>query len=263
MNERLYRSRDDRIIAGVAGGLAQQFRIDPSLVRILWVILVIPTGGLALLLYIIMAFVVPEEPAGDARWAAWDRGPGGYGWPEDAGSSSTGGGVPAGVAGGMGSATAAPGPGGQPGSFAMSEPSPTTSADAAAISPTPGTDTGSSTTAAGPLGVPAGFTPRGAGFTGGGATPGPGPGPTRDARDAWREQRHAWRDERRAARREHRDGFGALLFGLILILVGAYFLVRAYVPAFDTDRAWPFLILGIGVVLLFGAIRRSNGPNGG
>ena len=142
----------------------------------------------------------------------------------------------------------------------MNRPRPIAKLD---ISPPPAPAPGASTPAAGPLGAPAVFTPSGAGFTGGGATPGPGPGPTRDARDAWREQRHAWRDERRAARREHRDGFGALLFGLILILVGAYFLVRAYVPAFDTDRAWPFLILGIGVVLLLGAIRRSNGPNGG
>ena len=63
MNERLYRARDDRFILGVAAGVADQLNVDPSLVRILWAILIIPTGGLALLLYIIMAFVVPEEPA--------------------------------------------------------------------------------------------------------------------------------------------------------------------------------------------------------
>ncbi len=64
MNERLYRSRSDRMIAGVAGGLAQSMRLDPSIVRIIWAILVPATGGLALIVYIVMAIVVPEEPAG-------------------------------------------------------------------------------------------------------------------------------------------------------------------------------------------------------
>ena len=87
MNERLYRSRDERIIAGVAGGVAERFRVDPSLVRILWIILVPLTGGLAFLLYVIMAVIVPGEPAGDVRWAAWEGQSGsGYQWP-DAGTA--------------------------------------------------------------------------------------------------------------------------------------------------------------------------------
>ena len=61
MNRRLFRSRDDRILAGVAGGLADLWDADPSLVRVVWVILVPLTGGFALLAYIVMAFVVPEE----------------------------------------------------------------------------------------------------------------------------------------------------------------------------------------------------------
>jgi phage shock protein C len=61
MNRRLFRSRDDRILAGVAGGLADLWDADPSLVRVVWVILVPLTGGLALLAYVIMALVVPEE----------------------------------------------------------------------------------------------------------------------------------------------------------------------------------------------------------
>ena len=64
MNERLYRSRTDRMLAGVAGGLAHSMRLDPSLVRIVWAILIPATGGLALVVYIVMAFVVPEAPAG-------------------------------------------------------------------------------------------------------------------------------------------------------------------------------------------------------
>ena len=62
MNDRLFRSRDDRMLAGVAGGLAEMWDADPSLVRIVWALLVPFTGGIALLVYIVMAIVVPEEP---------------------------------------------------------------------------------------------------------------------------------------------------------------------------------------------------------
>jgi phage shock protein C len=58
---RLYRSRHDRMLAGVAGGLAEMWGADPSLVRVIWALLVIFTGGVALLVYIVMALVVPEE----------------------------------------------------------------------------------------------------------------------------------------------------------------------------------------------------------
>ena len=61
MGDRLYRSRHDRMLAGVAGGLAEMWGADPSLVRIIWALLVIFTGGIALLVYIVMAIVVPEE----------------------------------------------------------------------------------------------------------------------------------------------------------------------------------------------------------
>jgi len=57
----LFRSRDDRMLAGVAGGLAELWDADPSLVRIVWALLVVLTGGIALVVYIVMAIVVPEE----------------------------------------------------------------------------------------------------------------------------------------------------------------------------------------------------------
>ncbi len=69
MDTRLYRSRDDRMIAGVAGGLADYLGLDPSLVRIGWAIFIL-VGGLGLVVYIIMAIVVPEEPElGSAAWS--------------------------------------------------------------------------------------------------------------------------------------------------------------------------------------------------
>lgn len=49
------------MLAGVAGGLAEMWGADPALVRIIWALLVILTGGAALLVYIVMAIVVPEE----------------------------------------------------------------------------------------------------------------------------------------------------------------------------------------------------------
>jgi phage shock protein C len=60
--DRLYRSRDDRMLAGVAGGLAELWGADPSLVRVIWALLVVFTGGVALIVYIVMAIVIPEEP---------------------------------------------------------------------------------------------------------------------------------------------------------------------------------------------------------
>lgn len=67
---RLYRSTHDRMLAGVAGGLAEMWGADPSLVRVIWALLVVFTGGIALLVYIVMALVVPEEPLDFDRAAA-------------------------------------------------------------------------------------------------------------------------------------------------------------------------------------------------
>ncbi len=49
-------------LAGVSGGLAERIGIDPSLVRIGWVVLAFASSGLFALVYIVMAIVVPEEP---------------------------------------------------------------------------------------------------------------------------------------------------------------------------------------------------------
>lgn len=62
--KRLYRSRTDRQVAGVCGGLAVYLGLDVSIVRIAFIVLAL-LGGPGLLLYIILALVVPEEPAAD------------------------------------------------------------------------------------------------------------------------------------------------------------------------------------------------------
>lgn len=61
MNRKLYRSRKDKMLGGVAGGLAEYFDIDPTLVRIAFVIILF-LGGSGILAYLILWIVVPEEP---------------------------------------------------------------------------------------------------------------------------------------------------------------------------------------------------------
>ena len=60
-NKRLYRSRTDKVIGGVSGGLAEYMNIDPVIVRILFVLLVL-FGGSGVLVYIILWIVIPEKP---------------------------------------------------------------------------------------------------------------------------------------------------------------------------------------------------------
>jgi len=63
MGKRLTRSLDDRMIGGVCGGIAKYFKIDPSLVRVGWVLLTVSAGlvFLGIVAYIVMMMVVPEE----------------------------------------------------------------------------------------------------------------------------------------------------------------------------------------------------------
>lgn len=57
---RLYRSRTDRKIAGVCGGLAQYLNVDPTVVRIIFLILLFIGGG-GLLIYLIIWICAPNE----------------------------------------------------------------------------------------------------------------------------------------------------------------------------------------------------------
>lgn len=59
--KKLYRSRKDEQFAGVCGGIAEYLEIDSTIVRLLFVAFAL-AGGPGILLYIILAFVVPEEP---------------------------------------------------------------------------------------------------------------------------------------------------------------------------------------------------------
>ena len=161
MRERLYRSRTDRMLFGVAGGMARYLDVDPSLVRIVWALLVV-AGGAGLLLYIIAAIVIPEEPVGF---------------------------VP---------------PSGPP-----SPP------------PPPGSSSGD-------------------------ASAGPG-APATDGGPAWSYRAGVERRER---------GGGAVLLGLVLVVLGGWFLLQRFLPQLDPSLIWPIVLLGLGAALVIGALRR-------
>ncbi len=192
MRDRLYRSRDDRVLFGVCGGVADWLDLDPSLVRIVFALLVL-TAGIGFLLYIVMAIVVPEEPRHD-------------------GLPTTPEGTPIGgpAAGPLDAAVTPP---------ATGDPAPAAGAYAAAAS------------------APA------------------------YPQSSWASDRQARRDARRAARvagHTTHDGRGAMIFGAILVLLGAWFLIRRYVPALDGDYLGPLVLIAIGVIVLAGALGRSS-----
>jgi len=56
----LYRPRSDRMIAGVCGGLGKYIGMDPTVIRLVWAILLIPSLGTGLLVYIIAWLIIPQ-----------------------------------------------------------------------------------------------------------------------------------------------------------------------------------------------------------
>lgn len=62
LEKRLYRSKNERMLNGVCGGLAQYFNMDPTIVRLIVVAIAFATGPGMLLAYLILAMIIPEEP---------------------------------------------------------------------------------------------------------------------------------------------------------------------------------------------------------
>ena len=60
-SKKLYRSQKEKMVAGVCGGLGEYLDLDPTLIRIIWVVITL-MGGAGLLAYLIMWIVVPLEP---------------------------------------------------------------------------------------------------------------------------------------------------------------------------------------------------------
>ena len=61
MDRRLYKSNENKLLDGVCGGIAEYFDIDPTLVRLTWV-LFCALGGSGILAYIIAAIIIPRSP---------------------------------------------------------------------------------------------------------------------------------------------------------------------------------------------------------
>ena len=61
MDKRLYRNTSDQMLAGVCSGIGEYFNIDPTLIRLGWVVFSL-AGGSGVLAYIIAAIIIPEKP---------------------------------------------------------------------------------------------------------------------------------------------------------------------------------------------------------
>jgi phage shock protein PspC (stress-responsive transcriptional regulator) len=61
MEKRLTRSTTNKMLAGVCGGLAEYFQVDPTIIRLLWVLFSL-CGGSGLLAYIVAAIIIPKGP---------------------------------------------------------------------------------------------------------------------------------------------------------------------------------------------------------
>lgn len=221
---RLYRSNDDRMVAGVCGGVAAYFDVDPVIVRIVWFLSFFFTGSLTFWAYLIMAIVVPVEPDVWPPASPWAPG----GAPIDYSSP--------GSVGGAAPISGDPGP--------------------AAGSPDAAAPTGTSPAVGGALFA------AGAPFVAG-APGGAWPGDWRSQRRQERWDRRQLRRQQRHERRANRDRTPGLVFGLLLILVGGLLAWNQVDPSFDLAVTWPVVVIALGAVLVISAIRpRGNGDGG-
>jgi phage shock protein PspC (stress-responsive transcriptional regulator) len=226
---RLYRSADDRILAGVAGGVAAYFDVDPVIVRIIWFLSVFFTGSLTFWAYLVMIVVVPLEPSEWPAQSPWAPGGG------PAGYAATY--TPPVATGPIDPATGAP-VAGEPGTAAPF------------ADPNAGAGAGPNATPAGPNAAP-------------GTPPPAGPAQAGWWGYDWRSQRRQERWQRRAERwqqradgREYR-GYGGpgLVFGLLLILVGGMLAWHQYDPNFDLNLTWPVVAIAFGAILVVSSLR--------
>ncbi len=61
MGKRLYKMNEGKILDGVCGGIANYFGVDPTVIRLLWVLFT-AVGGSGIIAYIVCALVIPREP---------------------------------------------------------------------------------------------------------------------------------------------------------------------------------------------------------
>lgn len=61
MSKKLYKSNTNKMLEGVCGGIAEYFGVDPTIVRLAWVVFC-ALGGSSILAYIIAAIIIPSAP---------------------------------------------------------------------------------------------------------------------------------------------------------------------------------------------------------
>ncbi len=236
MNQkRLYRSADDRILAGVAGGVAAYFDVDPVIVRIIWFLSVFFTGTLTFWAYLVMIIVVPVEP---------DE------WP--AASPWAPGGAPVGGPGTPGAASMGSAPYGYTAAYTPPTDPTTGQPIAGAAAPTDPAAQAEGANPADPTDPNAAQVPPAASWASAQPNQWGTPPPGAD----WRWQRRADRWQRRQERWEARGrGSGGLMFGLLLIVVGGLLAWHQIDPNIDLGLAWPVGVVILGAVLVASSIR--------
>jgi phage shock protein C len=86
------------------------------------------------------------------------------------------------------------------------------------------------------------------------------PAPERDGEPATEDETDAPSTEQpAAARRGDLEGRAGIVVGVGLVLLGAWFLAREYLPAFNWNLVWPLVLIGIGVLILVSSARRRPG----
>jgi phage shock protein PspC (stress-responsive transcriptional regulator) len=76
---KLYRSRRDKKLLGLCGGLSEMLNVDATLLRILLIVVTIFTSGTVIFIYLIAGLVIPKEPPIHGGYGHGGFGPGGYG----------------------------------------------------------------------------------------------------------------------------------------------------------------------------------------
>jgi phage shock protein C len=233
VNDRIYRAREDRMFLGVLGGFSLHFGIDPSIVRIAYAIVTVLTGIVPLvILYFVMAIVIPEAPPG---YEAAARAAAAAGAPPPSWR------------------TPAPPPPAWPAPPPAAWPAAGSSEPPAGSEPTSGTTTDTARDAsAGGIGFAA-LPPATAAFAAPADASAPGPSPAWGA--GWDASGRPASGETDQHARDARTG--AVVGGLVLVGLGLAFLLAQVAPQLDWGIVGPVLLIALGVILVLASFRRT------
>jgi phage shock protein C len=64
--QRLYRSKNNRILGGVCAGLGEHLDVDPTVIRLIWAVVTLLSFGTGIIIYILAWIIIPEDDTGGA-----------------------------------------------------------------------------------------------------------------------------------------------------------------------------------------------------